>query len=88
MPPTAKSLRPGDLVFTKGSAARPEHVAMVIGGGLVVPAPRPGRVVEVAEVATHGNILVVRALSSPFTSWSSRSAPVSRAECLAASHCP
>lgn len=37
-------LQPGDLVFTVGSASRPEHVSMFIGGGLVVHAPRPGRV--------------------------------------------
>ncbi|MET7563707.1 C40 family peptidase [Streptomyces sp. NPDC005479] len=57
---SAKALQPGDLVFTNGSASRPEHVAMFIGDGLVVHAPRPGRVVEVAELATHGKILVAR----------------------------
>ncbi|MFI5688401.1 C40 family peptidase [Streptomyces sp. NPDC051636] len=60
VPANAKSLQPGDLVFTEGSASRPEHVAMAIGDGLLVHAPRPGRVVEVAKVATHGTILVVR----------------------------
>ncbi|MGX1025401.1 cell wall-associated NlpC family hydrolase [Streptomyces ambofaciens] len=59
-PANATSLQPGDLVFTEGSASRPEHVAMAIGDGLLVHAPRPGRVVEVAKVATHGTILVVR----------------------------
>ena len=57
------ALQPGDLVFTVGSAARPEHVAMVIGQGLVVHAPRPGRVVEVAELSTHGKVLVSRRLT-------------------------
>ncbi len=60
VPAGATSLQPGDLVFTEGSASRPEHVAMAIGDGLLVHAPRPGRVVEVAKVATHGDILVVR----------------------------
>ncbi|MER6610777.1 C40 family peptidase [Streptomyces sp. NPDC000927] len=60
-----RDLQPGDLVFTVGSASRPEHVAMVIGNGLVVHAPRPGRVVEVAELATHGTILVARRIA-PF----------------------
>ncbi len=60
VPANAKSLQPGDLVFTEGSASRPEHVAMAIGDGLVVHAPRPGKVTEVAKVATHGTILVVR----------------------------
>ncbi|GAA2523182.1 C40 family peptidase [Streptomyces longisporus] len=60
VPANASALQPGDLVFTEGSASRPEHVAMAIGDGLLVHAPRPGRVVEVARVATHGTILVVR----------------------------
>jgi Cell wall-associated hydrolases (invasion-associated proteins) len=60
VPADANSLQPGDLVFTEGSASRPEHVAMALGDGLLVQAPRPGRVVEVAKVATHGTILVVR----------------------------
>ncbi|MFG2775291.1 C40 family peptidase [Streptomyces sp. NPDC048350] len=56
----SNGVRPGDLVFTVGTASRPEHVAMAIGNGLVVHAPRPGRVVEVAELATHGSVLLVR----------------------------
>ncbi|MFF3326962.1 C40 family peptidase [Streptomyces sp. NPDC002889] len=56
----ANALQPGDLVFTEGSASRPEHVSMVIGDGLVVHAPKPGRVVEVAKLSTHGKILVAR----------------------------
>lgn len=56
----ASALQPGDLVFTVGSAARPEHVSMYIGSGLVVHAPRPGRVVEVAELNSHGTILAAR----------------------------
>lgn len=59
----ADSLQPGDLVFTEGSAARPEHVAMALGDGLLIHAPRPGRVIEVAKVATHGTILVVRRIA-------------------------
>ncbi|MCX4538890.1 C40 family peptidase [Streptomyces sp. NBC_01669] len=60
---STKALQPGDLVFTNGTASRPEHVAMFIGDGLVVHAPRPGRVVEVAELATHGTILVARRIA-------------------------
>ncbi|MFE7708801.1 C40 family peptidase [Streptomyces sp. NPDC057486] len=60
---SAKALQPGDLVFTNGTASRPEHVAMFIGDGLVVHAPRPGRVVEVAELAAHGTILVARRIA-------------------------
>lgn len=60
---SAKALQPGDLVFTNGTACRPEHVAMFIGEGVVVHAPRPGRVVEVAELATHGTILLARRIA-------------------------
>ncbi|MFE2498802.1 C40 family peptidase [Streptomyces scopuliridis] len=57
---SAQALKPGDLVFTEGSASRPEHVSMLIGDGLVVHAPKPGRVVEVAKLSTHGEILAAR----------------------------
>ncbi|MFB7453245.1 C40 family peptidase [Streptomyces sp. NPDC056194] len=54
------AIQPGDLVFAVGSASAPEHVAMAIGYGYVVHAPKPGRVVEVAKEANLGPILVVR----------------------------
>ncbi|MEU8034775.1 NlpC/P60 family protein [Streptomyces sp. NPDC049099] len=63
VPADASQLRPGDLVFTEGSASRPEHVSMAIGDGLVVQAPRPGRVVDVVEVAENGTILAVRRIT-------------------------
>ncbi|MGW4784877.1 C40 family peptidase [Streptomyces sp. NPDC004230] len=63
VPTNAANIEPGDLIFTEGTAARPEHVAMAIGSGLLVHAPRPGRVVEVAKVATHGTLLVVRRIA-------------------------
>ncbi|WP_449342028.1 C40 family peptidase, partial [Streptomyces aurantiogriseus] len=37
---SAKSLKPGDLLFSRGSAAHPEHVGMYLGQGLVIEAPR------------------------------------------------
>lgn len=58
------ALQPGDLVFTGGTAARPTHVAMVIGDGLIVQAPRPGRTVEVAKIATNGTIVVARRVAN------------------------
>ncbi|MFD5425602.1 C40 family peptidase [Streptomyces sp. NPDC127084] len=58
----ARAVQPGDLVFTRGSAARPEHVSMAIGGDLVLHAPRTGRTVEVAKLSTHGQVLTVRRL--------------------------
>lgn len=54
------ALRPGDLVFTEGTAARPEHVAMAIGQGLLVQAPHSGAVVDIVKVASHGALLAVR----------------------------
>ncbi|MEV6654792.1 NlpC/P60 family protein [Streptomyces sp. NPDC051219] len=56
-PAPANALEPGDLVFSEGTASRPEHVSMFIGDGLVVHAPRPGRVVEVAVL---GKVFIAR----------------------------
>ncbi len=47
-----KDLRPGDLVFW-GSSSSPEsihHVAMYIGGGQIIHAPRTGRPVVVESM--------------------------------------
>ncbi|MFE0654172.1 C40 family peptidase [Streptomyces sp. NPDC059534] len=53
------AIQPGDLLFAVGSASRPEHVAMAIGHGYVVHAPKPGRIVEVTRQANLGPILSV-----------------------------
>lgn len=46
----AKSqLRPGDLVFFYGS--RPSHVAMYVGDGMVIHAPRPGKRVQYIKMS-------------------------------------
>ncbi|MFF1794863.1 C40 family peptidase [Kitasatospora sp. NPDC058263] len=49
---SAGALKPGDLLFTRGTALRPEHVGMFIGGGLVVHAPKTGDVVKVSTLAS------------------------------------
>ncbi|WP_405668291.1 C40 family peptidase [Streptomyces sp. NBC_00055] len=45
-------LQPGDLLFTEGTAAVPEHVGMAIGQGLVVHAPHTGDVVRITTLAS------------------------------------
>ncbi len=44
-------LEAGDLLFTRGSAARPEHVGMYIGRGLILHAPRTGDVTKISRLA-------------------------------------
>ncbi|MGW1104303.1 NlpC/P60 family protein [Streptomyces sp. NPDC002540] len=46
------ALQPGDLLFTEGTAAVPEHVGMAIGQGLIVHAPRTGDVVRITTLAS------------------------------------
>ncbi|GCD41847.1 C40 family peptidase [Streptomyces paromomycinus] len=45
-----QALKPGDLLFARGSAARPEHVGMYMGAGLVINAPRTGKPVRIEPV--------------------------------------
>ncbi|MGW6752430.1 C40 family peptidase [Streptomyces sp. NPDC055817] len=45
------ALKPGDLLFTRGTAEVPEHVGMFIGEGLILQAPRTGDVVEISTLA-------------------------------------
>ncbi|MFE7579815.1 C40 family peptidase [Streptomyces sp. NPDC057521] len=57
------SLRPGDLVFTEGTAKAPEHVGMAIGHGLIIHAPHTGDVVRIVTVASwKSQILAARRL--------------------------
>ncbi|GGZ21350.1 lipoprotein [Streptomyces olivaceoviridis] len=45
------ALKPGDLLFTRGTAQAPEHVGMFIGSGLILHAPRTGDVVKISTLA-------------------------------------
>ncbi|OIJ91642.1 C40 family peptidase [Streptomyces colonosanans] len=45
-----KALRPGDLLFSRGTAARPDHVGMYLGEGLVIEAPRTGKPVRITPI--------------------------------------
>ncbi|MFI2031692.1 C40 family peptidase [Streptomyces buecherae] len=58
---SADALRPGDLLFTRGTAEVPEHVGMFIGQGLIINAPHTGDVVRIATLASwKSQILAVR----------------------------
>ncbi|MEU4205341.1 bifunctional lytic transglycosylase/C40 family peptidase [Streptomyces sp. NPDC026294] len=48
-------LRPGDLLFSVGSASHPEHVGMFIGNGQVIEAPHTGAQVRIKPMSwwTH-----------------------------------
>jgi cell wall-associated NlpC family hydrolase len=51
-PVPVSALEPGDLLFTGGTAAAPEHVGMYIGKGLVIHAPHTGDVVRISTLAS------------------------------------
>ncbi|MGW1279294.1 C40 family peptidase [Streptomyces tsukubensis] len=58
---SAKALKPGDLLFTRGTAKVPEHVGLFIGSGLILHSPRTGDVVKIATLAEwRPDILAVR----------------------------
>ncbi|MFD8087393.1 C40 family peptidase [Kitasatospora sp. NPDC059722] len=48
---SADALKPGDLLFTRGTAAVPEHVGMFIGSGVIVQAPKTSDVVKISTLA-------------------------------------
>ncbi|WP_331729444.1 peptidoglycan DD-metalloendopeptidase family protein [Streptomyces avidinii] len=48
---SVKDLRPGDLIFSGGSASSPEHVAMFIGGGETIDAPYTGARVRIKSLS-------------------------------------
>lgn len=51
-PVSVSALEPGDLLFTEGASAAPEHVGMYIGKGLVIHAPHTGDVVRISTLAS------------------------------------
>ncbi|MGP3775469.1 C40 family peptidase [Streptomyces sp. SDT5-1] len=48
---TVDALKPGDLLFTHGTAEVPEHVGMFVGHGLILQAPHTGDVVKISPLA-------------------------------------
>ncbi|ATM24750.1 glycoside hydrolase (plasmid) [Streptomyces alboflavus] len=54
-------LEPGDLLFSRGSASTPEHVAMYIGNGEVIDAPKTGLQVRIKPLSYwKSQILVMK----------------------------
>ncbi|MFJ6438226.1 NlpC/P60 family protein [Streptomyces sp. NPDC091416] len=54
-------LQPGDLLFSRGSASRPEHVAMFVGEGQVIDAPKTGLKVRIKPLSYwKSQILVMK----------------------------
>ncbi|MFE3907538.1 C40 family peptidase [Streptomyces sp. NPDC059153] len=45
-----RQLQPGDLIFSRGTANRPEHVGMYMGEGLVIEAPRTSKPVRITPI--------------------------------------
>ncbi|MDX3372013.1 NlpC/P60 family protein [Streptomyces sp. ME02-6987-2C] len=56
---SVKAMQPGDLIFSRGTAARPEHVGMYLGEGLVIEAPRTGKPVRITPLKDW-DVLTVR----------------------------
>ncbi|KPC62646.1 C40 family peptidase [Streptomyces chattanoogensis] len=54
-----KDLKPGDLIFSRGTATRPEHVGMALGEGLVIEAPRTSKPVRITPLKDW-DVLAVR----------------------------
>lgn len=52
-------LKPGDMIFSRGTASRPEHVGMFLGAGLVIEAPRTTKPVRITPIKDWA-ILAVR----------------------------
>ncbi|MGW7005907.1 NlpC/P60 family protein [Streptomyces sp. NPDC054933] len=62
-PVSLSDLKPGDLLFTRGTAATPEHVGMYMGDGLVINAPRTTKPVRI-EPSKDWDILAARRIVS------------------------
>ncbi|EGX58839.1 lipoprotein [Streptomyces zinciresistens K42] len=59
---SAKNLKPGDLIFDRGTAARPEHVGLYMGEGLVIEAPRTSKPVRITPIKDWAILTVRRVL--------------------------
>ncbi|MEU2874105.1 C40 family peptidase [Streptomyces olivoreticuli] len=57
------ALKPGDLLFARGTATVPEHVGMYMGAGLVINAPRTTKPVRI-EPIKDWQVLAARRVAS------------------------
>jgi hypothetical protein len=73
-PVSAKNIKPGDLVTSNWGGGPASHVAMYIGGGKVIHAPRPGRTVTVAKLDENYRSKVDAIRRVPGASWEGVSA--------------
>nr|WSX75897.1 NlpC/P60 family protein [Streptomyces sp. NBC_00899] len=64
IPVPLNSLQPGDLLFTEGTAAHPQHVGIYLGAGLVIAAPHTGAVVRIDPIS-QWDVLAARRVTTP-----------------------
>lgn len=63
-PVSLNKLRPGDLIgYHNGPGGRADHIAIYIGNGRIIEAPRPGRYVQVGRVHDTPGAFAVRILN-------------------------
>ncbi|MCL2729141.1 MAG: NlpC/P60 family protein [Actinomycetia bacterium] len=65
VPVPLNALRPGDLLFSEGSPAQPEHVGIYLGAGLVIAAPHTGAVVRIEPIAQWDVLAARRVTAHP-----------------------
>lgn len=65
VPVPINALQPGDLLFTEGSAAHPQHVGIYLGAGLVIAAPHTGAVVRIDPLAQWDVLAARRVTAQP-----------------------
>jgi cell wall-associated NlpC family hydrolase len=65
VPVPLSAIRPGDLLFTEGSAAHPEHVGIYLGAGLVIAAPHTGAVVRIDPISQWDVLAARRVTGQP-----------------------
>lgn len=52
-----QSAQPGDLLFWRGQSGRPNHIAIYVGGGKMLEAPRTGLNVRIRDVTRTPNTI-------------------------------